>query len=198
MSPSAHDVRRALLAAYETHAYSQRAVAERCGVSPATVRTSVRRQRATGTPDPWPPRGGRTTRRTQPGPDRGRQLLIRRHDLTLTDLCAPIAQAYHTRVRGSTLGRLLPHRGVPRKTRRATPQNALPHAANERAGPRAHRARRSTSSGASWSMTPASTGRCPVWTGGRLRGPARGAACRAMLEPTCPGGAPGASVGSQP
>ena len=45
-----HDMRRALIAAYENHDYSQRAVAALLGVRPATVQHIVRRQRETETP----------------------------------------------------------------------------------------------------------------------------------------------------
>ena len=147
MRPYANDLRRALLAAYETHDYSQRAVAELFGVSPATVRNIVRRQRETGTPDTLPHRGGRTRRLTQPVHDRVRQLLIRRNDLTLTELCEQIAQEYNTPVSVSTMCRLLQHLGLPRKKRRSTPQNAIPHASNKRACPRANSSLLSTSSG---------------------------------------------------
>jgi transposase len=133
MRPYSNDLRRALLAAYDTHDYSQRAVAELCGVSPAPVRHIVRRQRATGTPHALPRGGGRPRTRTQPVHDRGRQLLVRRHDMTLTELCEPMTQEYNTRVSASTMGRLLQHLGLPRKKRRSMPQNAILHASNKRA-----------------------------------------------------------------
>jgi len=133
MRPYSNDLRRALLVAYKTHDYSQRAVAELLGVSPATVRNIVRRQRETGTPEALPHGGGRTRTLTQPVHDRMHQLVLRCNDLTLTELCEQIAQAYPTRVSVSTLCRLLQHLGLPRKKRRSTPQNVIPHASDKRA-----------------------------------------------------------------
>ena len=133
MKAYSHALWRALLAAYEHQAYSQRHVAERFGVSPATVRNLVRRKREPGTPDAWPRAGGK---RAPLGPliqDRVRQLLAKRHDRTLAALCTQIAQAFQTRVRVATLGRLLQRFGLPRKTRRSTPRNAISHASSRRA-----------------------------------------------------------------
>jgi transposase len=132
MRPYSNDMRRALLAAYEKHEYSQRAVAHLFGVSPTTVRNIVRRQRETGTPDALPRGGGRTKTLAQPVHDRVRQLLLRRNDMTLAALCAQIDQEDKTRVSVSTLCRLLQHLDVPRKKRRSTPRNATRPAANRR------------------------------------------------------------------
>ena len=106
MSPYAKDLRRALLGAYQAPDDSQWAVAELLGVRPATVRKIVRRQRDTVTPEALPHKGGRPRTRPQPVPDRVRHRLLRRHDLTLPDLCTQMAQEANTRVRVSTLWRL--------------------------------------------------------------------------------------------
>jgi transposase len=124
MKPYSNDLRRALMAAYENHDYSQREVAVLFGVSPATVRNSVRRKRETGTPDAKPRGGGKTATLAQPVRDRVHHLLAKRNDLTLAELCEQIAQEYQTRVSVPTMCRVVQRLGLRRKKRRFTPRNA--------------------------------------------------------------------------
>ena len=133
MKAYSNDLRRALIAAYETHDYSQRQVAELFGVSPATVRNFVRRKRDTGTPDALPQAGGKRATLGPPIQDRVRQLIAKRNDLTLAELCTQIAQEFQTRVSVATMGRLLCRLGLPRKKRRSTPRNVIPPASSRRA-----------------------------------------------------------------
>jgi transposase len=130
MQPYSNDLRRALIAAYEHHDYSQREVATLFGVSPATVRNLVRRKRETGTPDAKPRGGGKTAILGQPVHDRVRQLLIKRHDLTLAELCEQIAREYQQRVSVPTMCRVLQRLGLRRKKRHSTPPNVIPPASN--------------------------------------------------------------------
>jgi transposase len=132
MKAYSNDLRRALIAAYEPHTYSQRQVAELFGVSAATVRNLVRRKREAGTPDALPHGGGKKAVLAPPVWDRVRQLVARRNDLTLAQLCEQSAQEYHTRVSVATMCRLLQRLGLRRKKRRSTPPNAPLHASTRR------------------------------------------------------------------
>ena len=133
MKAYSNDLRRALIAAYEQQAYSQRQVAELFSVSPATVRNLVRRKRETGTPDALPRAGGKRATLGPPIQDRVRQLITKRNDLTLAELCTQIAQECQTRVSPATMCRLLHRLGLPRKKRRSTPRNEIPHVSSRRA-----------------------------------------------------------------
>jgi transposase len=130
MKPYSNDLRHALVAAYENNDYSQREVADLFGVSPATVRNMVRRKRETGTPDAKPRGGGQTATLAQPARERIRQLLAKRNDLTLAELCDQIAQEYQTRVSVPTMCRVLQRLGLRRKKRRFTPRNGTPPASS--------------------------------------------------------------------
>jgi transposase len=124
MKPYSNDLRRALVAAYENNDYSQRTVADLFGVSPATVRNILRRKRETGMPDLKPRGGGKTATLGQPVRDRVRQLLAKRNDLTLAELCDQIAQEYQQRVSVPTMCRVVHRLGLRRKKRRSTRRNA--------------------------------------------------------------------------
>jgi transposase len=127
MKAYSNDLRRALIAAYETHDYSQRQVAALFGVSPATVRNLVRRKRDTGTPDALCRAGGKRVTLGQPVQDRVRQLVAQRNDLTLAQLCEQITQEYKTRVSVATMCRLLHRLGLRRKKRRSMRRNVILH-----------------------------------------------------------------------
>jgi transposase len=130
MKPYSNDLRRALVAAYEQHDYSQSDVAELFGVSPATVRNFVRRKRETGTPDAKPRGGGKTATLAQPVHDRVRQLLTKHNDLTLAELCEQIAHEYQQRVSVPTMCRVVQRLGLRRKKRPSTPPNVTRHASS--------------------------------------------------------------------
>ena len=125
MKPYSNDLRRALVAAYEHHDYTQREVAALFGVSPTTVRNIVRRKRETGSPDAKPRGGGKPATLRQPVRDRVRHLLTNRDDLTLAELCEQIAQEYQTRVSVPTMCRVVQRLGFRRKKRRSTPRNGI-------------------------------------------------------------------------
>jgi transposase len=124
MKPYSNDLRRALVAAYEHQPYSQREVAALFGVSPATVRNFLRRKRETGTPDAKPRGGGKPATLGHPVRDRIRQLLTKRNDLTLAELCEQIAHEYQQRVSVPTMWRVVQQLGLRRKKRRSTRRNA--------------------------------------------------------------------------
>jgi transposase len=132
MKPYSNDLRRALVAAYEIHDYSQREVAALFGVSPATVRNILRRKRDSGTPDAKPRGGGKPATLAQPVHDRVRQLLAKRNDLALAELCEQIAQEYQTRVSVPTMCRVVQRLGLRRKKRRFTPRSETPSASSRR------------------------------------------------------------------
>lgn len=133
MRAYSNDLRRSIVAAYEKNDYSQCQVAELFGVSPATVRNLVRRQRETASTDALPPAGGKSPQLDQPARDRVRQLLAERNDLTLAELCQQVEREQQKSVSLSTLCRLLQLLGLPRKKRRSTPVSATPHGSSRRA-----------------------------------------------------------------
>jgi transposase len=123
MKPYSNDLRRRLVAAYETNTYSQSKVAELFGVSLATVKNLLRRHRETGSPDALPHAGGK-----QPSLDdkaRGfvQDLLKQDNDLSLEELCQRVARAYRKRVSRPTMCRVVQALGLPRKKSRSMPQN---------------------------------------------------------------------------
>ena len=132
MKAYSNDLRRARIAAYETHDYSPRQVAALFGVSPAPVRNVVRRKRDTGTPDALPRAGGKRETWGQPVQNRVRQLAATRHDLTLAAWCEQIPQEYTTQVSVATRWRLLQRLGLPRKTSRSLRRTVIPHGSSRR------------------------------------------------------------------
>jgi transposase len=132
MTPDANDVRRALVSAYENHAYAQRAVAVLLGVSPASGRNILRRKRDTGPPEAQPRGGGTTATLPQPVRDRVRHLLARRPELTVAALGAQNARESQTRVSVPTMCRVVQRLGWRRKKRRVTPRNRTRLASGQR------------------------------------------------------------------
>ena len=134
MKPYSDDLRRKIIAAYENNDYSQQQVAERFGVSPATVRNLVRRKRETGSPDALPHSGGRSPALHDQARRFVQDLLKENNDLTLTELRSRIERKHKQTVSLPTLCRLLQALGLPRKKSRSTPPSET-HRASSRRGP---------------------------------------------------------------
>ena len=110
-------MRRALIATYANHDYSQRrggSVGCAPRDSPAHRPLATRNRE----PDALPPGGGSTRTLAQPVHDWGLPLLLWRHAMPLAALDAQMAQEYTTRVSVSTMGGRLtaPRLTTPKKT----------------------------------------------------------------------------------
>ena len=132
MKPYSDDLRRKIIAAYENNDYSQQQVAERFGVSPATVRNLVRRKRETGSPDALPHAGGRSPALHDQARRFVQELLKENNDLTLEEIRLQVKRKHKKEVSVPTLCRLLQGLGLPRKKSRSTPPNATPKESSRR------------------------------------------------------------------
>jgi len=123
MKSYSNDLRRKIVAAYETGDYSQDEIAELFGVSQKSVSNFVRRQDQTGSPDKLPRGGGRQPQLDEPARQFIRDLLKANNHLTLSQVCQQVDEKCKTRVSVPTMGRVLLALGLTRKKRRSTPVN---------------------------------------------------------------------------
>jgi transposase len=126
MNAYSNDLRRKIVAAYESTEYSQRAVAALFGVSPATVRNLVRRKREAGSPDALPHSGGKAASLDDSARTFVRAKVKQTNDVTLEELVQGVARKHKKRVSLSTMCRVLQALGLPRKKRRSTPRSGTP------------------------------------------------------------------------
>jgi len=134
MRPYSNDLRRRIVEVYQTDEYSQPEVAELFGVSVATVKNFVRRQRETGSADALPHGGGRTPTLSDQARRFVRQIITERNDMTLDEVSQRVKQKYKKKVSRPTMCRLLQALGLPRKKKSLH--------SSERDTPRVKRARR--------------------------------------------------------
>jgi len=125
MSPYSNDLRRRIVEAYESGEHTQADVAELFQVSLATVKTFLRRNRETGSPDALPHAGGRKPALTGKARLFVQTSVEQDNDLTLDDLRRRLKAKHKKVVSRPTLCRLLQALGLPRKKSRSTPQNAI-------------------------------------------------------------------------
>src|SRR5215203_3280417 len=92
MNPYSNDLRGKIVAVYESTEYSQRTVAALFGVSPATVRTLVRRQRETGSADALSHAGGKAASLDGPARSFVRARVKQTNDVTLEELVQGVAR----------------------------------------------------------------------------------------------------------
>jgi transposase len=123
MKAYSNDLRRKIVAAYERGHRSQREIAELFGVSPATVRNFVRRQRERGSPDALPRSGGAPARIDDAARSELRQLIAAAPDATLEEAQARLRQV-GVQVGLSAVCRALSKLGLARKKSRSTPVSA--------------------------------------------------------------------------
>jgi transposase len=133
MKHYSNDLRRRIVAAYETGDYSQDEIAELFGVCQKTVSNLVRRNAETGSPDRLPRGGGR-----QPQLDDKARLFISQQvkqttHISLAHLCQRVDEKFNKQVSQSTMCRALEALGLPRKKRRSTQVNATAKESNRRA-----------------------------------------------------------------
>lgn len=124
MKAYSNDLRRKIIAAYERGHRSQREIAELFGISPATVRNFVRRQRERGSPDALPRSGGAPARIDDAARSELRQLIASAPDATLAEARARLHET-GVRVGLSAVCRALSKLGLPRKKSRSTPVSAI-------------------------------------------------------------------------
>lgn len=124
MKPYSNDLRRRVVAAYETGDYSQDEIAELFGVCQKTVSNFVRRKDETGSPDNLPRGGGRQPQLD----DHARQLIAEmikeNSHVRLAHLCQRVDEKFNKKVSKSTMCRVLEAMGLPRKKRRSTQVSA--------------------------------------------------------------------------
>jgi putative transposase len=126
MNAYSNDLRRKIVAIYESTEYSQSAVAALFGVSPATVRNLVRRKRQTGSTDALPHAGGKAASLDGPARTFVQAMVKQANDVTLEELVHGVAHKYKKAVSLSTMCRVLQALGLPRKKRRSMRRNGTP------------------------------------------------------------------------
>lgn len=105
MKAYSNDLRRKIVSAYGRGHRSQREVADLFGVSPATVRNFVRRQRERGTPDMLPRGGGTRALLDEKAHSELRQLIASSPDATLEEARRHLARQVGVRVGRTTVWR---------------------------------------------------------------------------------------------
>jgi transposase len=151
------DLRQKILRACEQRLGSQRAIATLFGVSQSCVEKLLRRHRATGDISPRPHAGGRRALCAATALAHVRRLVQAHPDATLAELSVQLQAQHGLHVSVPTMGRLVLHLKLPRKTSRSMPMSATPHGSSRRVRPIRQRSRRSTPRASSSSMHQAST-----------------------------------------
>lgn len=124
MKPYSNDLRRRIVAAYDSGEHTLAAVAQLFSVSLATVKNFVRRNRLTGSADALPHAGGRKPSLNQKACAFIVEIVKQNNDLTLAQLCRRVKARHKKVVSVPTMRRLLQALDLPRKKSRSTPQSA--------------------------------------------------------------------------
>jgi transposase len=124
MNAYSNDLRRRIVESYEGGEHTLAEVADLFGVSLATVKNFLRRQRETGSPDALPHAGGRRPALFEKACRFVREALRRDNDLTLDELRRRPQARHRQTVSRPTLCRLLQALGLPRKKSRSTSASA--------------------------------------------------------------------------
>jgi transposase len=178
------DLRQKILRACDQRLGSQHAIATLFGVSPSFVEKRLRRRRATGDISPRPPAGGRRAICDASAIAHVRQLVHEHPDATLAELTTQLEAQHGLHVSVPTMGRIVLHLKLPRKTSRSMPMSATPHGSSRHARPIRERSQRSTARASSSSMHPASIARCPDCMAGRPAEHASSAPSRSTMGRT--------------
>lgn len=133
MKPYSNDLRRRIVAAYESGDHTLVEVAELFGVSLATVKNFLRRKRETGSSDALPHGGGQKPSLNQKHAAFVRDTITESNDLTLKELCQRLRRKHKKDVSLPTMSRLLQGLGLPRKKSRSTPAKEIPRESSKRA-----------------------------------------------------------------
>jgi transposase len=134
MKPYSNDLRRRIVAVYESGDYTQDEVAELFGVCTATIRNFLRRKIETGSPDALPHAGGRAPTFAEEERKQVPALVKDHDDATLAELCTFAAQQFQKNLSPSSLCRLLQALRLPRKKSRSTPRSGTRRASSRREG----------------------------------------------------------------
>jgi transposase len=127
MKSYSNDLRRRIVAAYESGDYSQDEIAELFGVCQKTVSNFVCRHQQTGSADQLPRGGGRQARLDDQAHDFIRREVQQDNDITLAHLCQKVEERFKARISHSVMCRLLVTLELPRKKRRFTQVSATRH-----------------------------------------------------------------------
>lgn len=133
MKAYSNGLRHKIVAACERGHLSQREVGELLGVSPATVRNFIRRNRERGAPDVLPRGGGARALLDDEARDELRQLIASSPDATLEEARQHLKREVGVRAGRTTVWRALTHLGLPRKKSRSTPPSATRRESRRRA-----------------------------------------------------------------
>jgi transposase len=120
MKPYSNDLRRRIVAAYESGEHTLSEVADLFGVSLATVKNFLRRKRLTGSSDALPHGGGQQPSLTDKQLNFVRNTLSQNNDLTLKELCQLLRRKHKKVVSRPTMSRVVSALGLPRKKSRST------------------------------------------------------------------------------
>jgi transposase len=126
MKSYSNDLRRRIVAAYESGDYSQDEIAELFGVCQKSVSNFVTRYEQTGSADQLARGGGRKARLDEQSRDFIRREVEQDNDITLAQLCQKVEAQFQISFSQSVMCRLLGALDLPRKKRRSTPVSATP------------------------------------------------------------------------
>jgi transposase len=132
MKSYSNDLRRRIVAAYETGDYSQDELAELFGVCQKTVSNFVNRHFQTGSADQLAHGGGRQAQLNEQARDFIAGQVKQDNDATLAQLCQQLEEKFKTKVSQSTMSRVLQALDLPRKKRRSTLVSATAKGLNKR------------------------------------------------------------------
>jgi transposase len=124
MKSYSNDLRRRIVAAYQSGDYSQEEIAELFGVCQKSVSNFVTRFEQTGSPDQLAHGGGRQAELDDQARLFIRQQVEQDNDITLASLCQLVEQALQSKVSISTMSRVLQELDLPRKKRHSKPVSA--------------------------------------------------------------------------
>jgi transposase len=133
MKPYSNDLRRTIVAAYESGEHTLTEVAELFGVSLATVKNFLQRKRLTGSSDALPHGGGQQPSLSDRQLTFVRDTLSQNNDLTLKELCQRLRRKHKKVVSMPTMSRVVSALGLPRKKSRSTQANETAHESSKRA-----------------------------------------------------------------
>jgi transposase len=133
MKSYSNDLRRRIVAAYESGDYSQDEIAELFGVCQKTVSNFVRRKDETGSPDRLPRGGGRQPQLNEQVRQFIAEMVKENSHARLAHLCQHVDQQFNKKVSQSTMCRLLEALGLPRKKRLSTQVSATAKESRSRA-----------------------------------------------------------------
>lgn len=123
MKPYSMDLRDKVLTAYDRKQGSQRVLADRFGIAPATVQNWLRRRRQTGAAEPRTAPGG-TPKLDAEAQSKLRAIITADTDGALHEWAGALCEHTGVRLHESTVWRYAGRFGLTRKKRRPAPRSA--------------------------------------------------------------------------